>query len=338
MNLKISFFSSMLMMMIIISKSFTSEVAKTSVPEPSLKKDNVLSKNLLEKNVIKNVAKNLDSNEEMKTSKNSASPDISESNIQSIPNLLGNTGSNTSARKRNQSESYLRDVGPCEKDQQFEINQYKQSLGKGAFGEVFGSPDSVDVVKKVPVGKVSEEEIMNEINISLMFKSSHYVVNTYEACYKDEGKRFYYIFMERCSMDFENWFEKNVADGDVNTVKELFKEMAEAVAELHKHNVLHSDIHPGNFIRCGEMTKIIDFGKSKQISNFNANGPDKDLIMVDFIQLLGMFRTLLKLKEIEGTPLNKLIEDNLNMIGQDKIPDLNTLIASLSRRRALLIL
>jgi hypothetical protein len=335
MNLKISIYYSMLMVMTMITVCFTSVVPIKTAQESSDQK----IKNI-KIDIINNDAEKFNATQEKKIAKNSVSNDISQGSSKAIPNLFGNMGSSSSSKNKNISKSYSGVAEPCTKDQVSKTNKYKDLLGTGFFGKVFGNKKSQDAMKEtvsVVPGTEPENEIKNEIQNGALFQNSDRIINTYEACYIENGERTYYIFMERCSQDFDAWFRENVEEGDVDHVKEIFKEIAEAYIELHSQHVLQLDIHIGNLIMCGDKLKLIDLGKSKRISVMDSNGPDAKLINREFMKLFNLFRQLLNEKKIEGTPLNDFIENTSKQIGENEIPDLNDLIDELTSRVLLIL-
>jgi hypothetical protein len=321
-------------MIMIISKSFTSEISlnsKQNSPEQNPKN--------LTKKVQDNVVKSLKTTGEEIATKNSISNDISEGNSKAIPNLFGNMGS-SSSKKKNKSESYSGELGPCSKDQKKNINKYQKKLGQGTAGDVFGSSKSNEVVKQIKVVPNSpvEDVVKNEIENLLLFQNADLVVNTHEACYEDDsGERYYYIFMEKCSEDFEDWYNKTVSPGDVDNVKNIFKQIAAAYIELHSEFVLQRDIQIANWMICDSKIKIIDLGQSTKIESFDSNGPHSSEIKNEFTKMFRLFTNLLKIKNIEGTPLNNTIDNIRKEIAAGKMPDLNDFIDEL-RRRVLLVL
>jgi hypothetical protein len=317
--MKFSIFYSMLMIMILVSNAFTSEISIKTVQDSSEQKK-------------ANVVKNLKTIEEEKTD---ISQNLSGGNSQAIPNLLGNTGSSSSSKKKSQNP--YEEIEPCDKEQQSKIKKYKDEFGKGMNGRVIGNSKSNEVAKEIEVTPSKENEIKMEIENSLLFQDSDHVINSYEACYTDKDKRLYYIFMEKCSVDLDTWFTNNVREGDVNGVKEVIKQVAQAYIELHSQFILHNDIHLRNLMMCGDKIKIIDLGQSTKISSFDSNGPDGGKVNYEYKLLFMLFRQLLLIKKIDGTELNKIIDEDSKNIERKQIPDLNDLIDQLARRVLLLL-
>ena len=43
-------------------------------------------------------------------------------------------------------------------------------------------------------------------------------------------------------------------------VKDFWRQIINAVNEIHKVGIVHTDLKPANFLLVGEMLKLIDFG------------------------------------------------------------------------------
>jgi serine/threonine-protein kinase TTK/MPS1 len=67
---------------------------------------------------------------------------------------------------------------------------------------------------------------------------------------------------------FNPFFEGEISskERDPDYIKFYFKQMVKAVEEIHKHNVVHSDLKPENFILFEGRVKLIDFGISSIIN------------------------------------------------------------------------
>ena len=63
-------------------------------------------------------------------------------------------------------------------------------------------------------------------------------------------------------------------DGDREGQAKLFRAIAEAYATLHRHGVLHGDIHPGNLlVRRDGTVRLIDFGFGRIAEEVTLHGP-----------------------------------------------------------------
>ena len=53
---------------------------------------------------------------------------------------------------------------------------------------------------------------------------------------------------------------------DINIIRLLWQQMLMAVSVIHSHNVIHSDLKPGNFLFVKSQLKLIDFGIARTMS------------------------------------------------------------------------
>lgn len=75
-----------------------------------------------------------------------------------------------------------------------------------------------------------------------------------------------YVVMEKGAMDLMTELRLSRKIGDLRffTIKPLWHQMLLAVQVLHKEGIVHSDLKPANFVRCGCL-KLIDFGIANAI-------------------------------------------------------------------------
>jgi hypothetical protein len=203
------------------------------------------------------------------------------------------------------------------------IDGPSKPAGKGAFGRVFIPISDVSnvVIKEMEVGLQRESLIRKEILISLMFPDSDNIVNYYKACYidrkiDDQEKRFYYIFMEKCSSDFGDWFFDKVEEKDILMVEKIIRQISEGYAEMHKKNVLHIDNHIGNYMICNNKIKIIDFGIAVFLPKLR---PMQKMIQenLEYNELYNFFKTLISYKKIQDKRIIDII-DKLRRVGHGR--------------------
>ena len=83
--------------------------------------------------------------------------------------------------------------------------------------------------------------------------------------YLEGGDLFDYI------SSLHNEYEKRMFKFDINTVREIFKQIIEGIEFCHNKNIYHFDLKPENFVftdKSKSSIKIIDFGLAKEGCNF----------------------------------------------------------------------
>lgn len=239
--------------------------------------------------------------------------------------LLGATKNQVEEKKDQapKEDVPLETIKPCNEILVEIIDGDSKEVGKGAFGRVFtpNIPGADIVIKEMKVGLQREKLIRSEILISLMFPDSDHIANFYTACYIDrefeksdlnapisvETERFYYLFMEECSGNFDDWYFSKVQEGDVLMVERIIHQIADGYKEMHHKDVLHIDNHIGNYMICDDKIKIIDFGVAVLRSKLRRQ---QKVIQenLEYNELFNFFKLLLQYKKIKDKRLHGLLE------------------------------
>ncbi|RWS19983.1 protein kinase-like protein, partial [Leptotrombidium deliense] len=163
----------------------------------------------------------------------------------------------------------------------FRINDkvyYKlNKLGQGGSSCVYQvydpSTQKTLALKAVDLSKVDEttkKGFMNEIKLLLKLRHCERVVKLYDYCKVNSYQLI--MIMEKGDSDLGSILRqfvetKNKYCLDPLIIKHYWKEMLKAVDEIHKLDVVHSDLKPVNFISVGGKLKLIDFGIANAIDN-----------------------------------------------------------------------
>lgn len=156
-------------------------------------------------------------------------------------------------------------------------------LGEGGSAKVYQIYDPVKQVsyacKYVDMSKAVQETRQgyeNEIHLLLKLKDCERVVklHDYERVMNGSVVTKLILVMEKGDADLRQLF-KSTAKVDPTMpggfrfhpadIKFYWKEMLEAVNEIHQKDVVHADIKPVNFISVGGKLKLIDFGIANAI-------------------------------------------------------------------------
>lgn len=155
-------------------------------------------------------------------------------------------------------------------------------IGSGNFGTVFKAKSKVDgasyAIKKSrrPFnGKVSKKRMMNEVHaLAALGGSSLYmsmIVRYYSSWVEDD---YVYIQMELCDKSLDN-LVKNFHPFTHDDIYAILKDMLLALKTLHRLDIAHLDVKPGNIMRktnhanshCSHRYCLGDFGLALQTTN-----------------------------------------------------------------------
>ena len=91
----------------------------------------------------------------------------------------------------------------------------------------------------------------------------------------DEGREKLLVLMEIGESDFNRVLNLQVrSEGarlDLSFTRHYWREMLECVDAVHRHDIVHSDLKPANFLLVGGRLKLIDFGIANAIGNNTVN-------------------------------------------------------------------
>jgi serine/threonine protein kinase len=147
---------------------------------------------------------------------------------------------------------------------------------------VYGTTNVAIKICRIPlnVDKKPLDEILSEVSLLLTSQNHPNVVRLYGVCRLPEGFGF---VTERCTGSLQTKIQE-LGDRNVTflTVREmmltLMLQIAEGLASLHAHNILHLDLKPANVLLSSEgpyfTAKICDFG----LSRFGSNMEDMSYI------------------------------------------------------------
>ncbi|XP_015594446.1 serine/threonine-protein kinase Nek5 [Cephus cinctus] len=149
---------------------------------------------------------------------------------------------------------------------------FKEKLGTGAFGACYLATYKPNqrwyVIKKQSMEHV--EIVMNEVK--LLSKMEHTNIITYYGSWIENNKCF--ILMEYATKGtLYNLLSRRQHPLQQRDALYLFAQITLGVHHIHKQNVLHRDLKPGNIMLTGQnadVIKIGDFGISKRINREDA--------------------------------------------------------------------
>ena len=103
-----------------------------------------------------------------------------------------------------------------------------------------------------------EIEVLSLLNTSESMENLSNIVRYYASWIEDD---FLYIQMEACEASVDDVFF------DVANITTLFQDMLNALEVIHKHDIVHLDVKPGNILLKNNRYKLCDFGMSLRTVN-----------------------------------------------------------------------
>ena len=147
-----------------------------------------------------------------------------------------------------------------------------QELGRGGFGTVFKGFDDAGnaiAVKKVAIGNKSDRKKTSSEAVKFHFLKDNvrndHVIKVYDV---KRWRDSIWIMMEFCDLgDLNNFVTEYHQKIDTNVKLNIMGQIARGITFLHKKNIVHRDVKPGNIllksINGYGMVKLGDFGLSK---------------------------------------------------------------------------
>ena len=148
-------------------------------------------------------------------------------------------------------------------------------IGSGAFADVYKARDNTTgeyvAIKEIKKLKISNSEslILKEIEIMKKLKSENSVllIDTIET------PESYYIIMELCFMNLEQYLKIRKNPLSIDEIREILIDLNNSLKEMYYQNIVHRDLKPSNILLSINKTninkicfKISDYGLSKLLN------------------------------------------------------------------------
>ncbi len=154
-------------------------------------------------------------------------------------------------------------------------------LGQGGMGVVYRCLDTVgnvEVAVKVLPPEVSHSTAeMEEVreNFALVERLAHTNIVHYKTLEMDKATGDYYLVMEYVEGDsLKQWMRRMRRERKLTleTTLPILRQVAEALDDAHKQDIIHRDVKPDNVkIKMDGTVKVLDFGLAAQIQTSQAH-------------------------------------------------------------------
>lgn len=137
-------------------------------------------------------------------------------------------------------------------------------LGKGGFAETYKAIDNL--VNRFVAIKISKQNLSHEAKILKELKNVPHICHIYDF-FTDNGN--YCLVMRLVSgISLSAYQKENGGTIDSGMLKELLPSALITLDQMHKHDIIHRDISPGNYILTDDnKLYLIDFGAATSIKH-----------------------------------------------------------------------
>lgn len=162
----------------------------------------------------------------------------------------------------------VKDVKKCKSECDKLLKRFfkdeKEIIGKGAFAEVYRASNNL-AFKKI-ISKKMEEVSRFKREFKLMYdhKDIEGVLKVFEF-YEEENQ----FSMELAQFNLRDFLEnQNI---NINQKIKLIYKLIDIINELHRREIIHRDLHPGNILFVNNEMRIADFGFAKKLDEVHSH-------------------------------------------------------------------
>ena len=164
-------------------------------------------------------------------------------------------------------------------------NKYEKEgnrIGYGTYGDVYKIKNKENgyyyALKVIDKEKFNQSTDLLKKEIEIMNK-----INTENSvCVKEifDTKQYFYIIMEFCEYNLEDYIKRREDPITINEIKEILNQLNNSFKIMIKENIIHRDLKPKNILisfnkldKC--LIKLSDYGSSKFLNQSNTNSIGK---------------------------------------------------------------
>ena len=145
-----------------------------------------------------------------------------------------------------------------------------QRIGTGSYAKVYKAQNkktkSYVAIKEIDKKRYNEltKSIFNEVEIMNIIKSE----NSVQIKSKIDSKDYFYIIMDLCIYNLEDYIKSRENDITINEIKEVLNQLNNVFKIMNDKKIIHRDLKPSNILisldrldKC--LIKLSDYGSSK---------------------------------------------------------------------------
>ncbi|GMT09173.1 hypothetical protein PFISCL1PPCAC_470, partial [Pristionchus fissidentatus] len=144
-------------------------------------------------------------------------------------------------------------------------------IGKGGSSQVFqafddetGATVAIKIVDLSDTDDASREAFVNEVQLLQQLQGSRHVITMFDYELSADEEQLL-VVMEKGETDLATYLKTRRNEITPTFLRYWWEEMLHAVEFVHKHNVVHMDLKPANFLLVSGNLKLIDFGIASSI-------------------------------------------------------------------------
>ncbi|RIB25804.1 kinase-like domain-containing protein [Gigaspora rosea] len=150
----------------------------------------------------------------------------------------------------------------------------KKEIGSGGYGTVYsaerdGEMFALKCFKNNDMNNEATKEFIKELK-QLHALSSHPNINLFHGITRDPETNTFMLVLQFANRgNLRQYLKKKWQDGifgiSFNVVIQISKQITNGLGHLHKHNIIHCDLHSKNILINDDIFLIADFGLSRKI-------------------------------------------------------------------------
>ena len=138
----------------------------------------------------------------------------------------------------------------------WEIYENIEIIGSGSFDNVYKAKNKQTneyvAIKEIKKIKINSEKIKKEFEIMKQIKSEN-IVNLKEIF---ETKESYWIILELCYLNLEDYMKKRIEPLSIEEIKEILLDLNKGLKEINDNKIIHTSIKPSNILLSINKSKI----------------------------------------------------------------------------------